>query len=493
MKISVRDTCLFSCLVLCMLLAIPMDAVLANDRPNILLIVSEDNGQELGCYGEPFVQTPVLDRLAQEGVRFRNAYVPQAGCSQSRAAYLTGLYPHQNGQIGLATWKFRMYRAETPNIVRSLKQAGYRTGIIGKLHVNPASAFPFDVNKIPSANFGRSKLGEYAKQASVFFSSSKKPFFLSINYPDAHRPFIKQVAGRPKFLLTGKDVKPLRYFGIDAPELRNETADYYNCMSRLDAMVGDLLVALQQSGKASNTLVVYLGDHGADMLRGKRTSYEGGLRVPLIVRWPGQIKSKQVRGELVSTIDLMPTLLQVAGAKSEKGLPGKSLLPLLNGKSPAWRQELFTEFHLHSAHNFFPQRTVRNKRYKLIHNLLAGQVNPGYAFTMNRFFPDVSISLESAPEYVRKAYMRMHKPPEFELYDLQKDQYEFYNITDKVEHAQILKMMKKQLHEWRVRTKDPLLNTNNLNQLKAEVDACFVNGQAKKDRLKLNYTEYFFK
>jgi len=196
---------------------------------------------------------------------------------------------------------------------------------------------------------------------------------------------------------------------------------------------------------------------------------------------------------LVSTIDLMPTLLQVAGAKSEKGLPGKSLLPLLNGKSPAWRQELFTEFHLHSAHNFFPQRTVRNKRYKLIHNLLAGQVNPGYAFTMNRFFPDVSISLESAPEYVRKAYMRMHKPPEFELYDLQKDQYEFYNITDKVEHAQILKMMKKQLHEWRVRTKDPLLNANNLNQLKAEVDACFVNGQAKKDRLKLNYTEYFFK
>ena len=134
------------------------------ERPNILLIVSEDNGQELGCYGEPFVKTPVLDKLAKDGVRFHNAYVPQAGCSQSRAALLTGLFPHQNGQIGLATWKFRMYREDTPNIVRSLKQVGYRTGIIGKLHVNPASAFPFDMHEIPSSNFKRKSLSNGASQ-----------------------------------------------------------------------------------------------------------------------------------------------------------------------------------------------------------------------------------------------------------------------------------------------------------------------------------------
>ncbi|MEN8716103.1 MAG: sulfatase-like hydrolase/transferase, partial [Verrucomicrobiales bacterium] len=122
----------------------------ASERPNILLIVSEDNGPELGCYGEPSVQTPVLDELAAEGIRFDRAYVPQAGCSQSRAALLTGLYPHQNGQIGLATWKFRMYDDKTPNLVRCLKGAGYRTGIIGKLHINPESAFPFDFKAIPS-------------------------------------------------------------------------------------------------------------------------------------------------------------------------------------------------------------------------------------------------------------------------------------------------------------------------------------------------------
>jgi len=359
------------------LLALFASSVKAAERPNILLIVSEDNGPELGCYGDPYVKTPVLDKLAEEGVRFENAFVAQAGCSQSRAAILTGLYPHQNGQIGLATWKFRMYREDTPNIVRSLKQVGYRTGMIGKLHVNPASAFPFDMHKIPSSNFGRKGLGDYAKHAEDFFTASDKPFFLSINYPDAHRPFTKQVAGLPQHPLTGNDVKPLAYFGLDTPELREQTANYYNCMSRLDSLVGDLLKSLEKSGKADDTMVVYLGDHGADMLRGKRTSYEGGVRVPLVIRWPNNAESTQVRHELVSTLDLMPTFLDVANAEPVAGLPGRSLRPLFRNEQTTWRKYLFTEFHLHSAHNFYPQRTVRNARYKLIQNLLPGQNNPG--------------------------------------------------------------------------------------------------------------------
>ncbi len=192
-------------------------AVCADARPNILLVVSEDNGPELGCYGDPYVRTPVLDKLASQGVRFQNAYVSQAGCSQSRAALLTGLFPHQNGQIGLATWKFRMYAAETPNIVRGLKAVGYRTGIIGKLHINPSSAFPFDFAKIPSSNFKREKLGEYANHAAEFFSAGDAPFFLSVNYPDAHRPFLDRVDGIPRDVLKGSDVKPLPYFGLDTP------------------------------------------------------------------------------------------------------------------------------------------------------------------------------------------------------------------------------------------------------------------------------------
>ena len=464
----------------------------ATEHPNILLIVSEDNGPELGCYGEATVQTPVLDKLAANGVRFENAYVPQAGCSQSRAALLTGLYPHQNGQIGLATWKFRMYREDTPNMVRSLKRAGYRTGILGKLHINPAAAFPFDMKEISSSNFSRKKLGDYAKHAAEFFGANDKPFFLSVNYPDAHRPFIKQARGLPAEPLTGKDVKPLAYFGLDTPQLREETANYYNCMSRLDSLIGELLKALKQSGEADNTLVVYLGDHGADMLRGKRTSYEGGVRVPLIINWPGTAIGKQVRKELVSTLDLMPTFLAVAGAEPVANLPGRSLFPLMRGENTRWREYLFTEFHLHSAHNFYPQRTVRNARFKLIHNLMPGKVNPGYDFTLKRFFADLPAKIDSAPDHIRAAYQRMKKPPAFELYDLQHDPFEFRNLADDPKHATVLNDLKARLKAWRVQTADPLLNAKNLARLKAEVDACFVKESANKAKLKLTYPDYFF-
>jgi N-sulfoglucosamine sulfohydrolase len=465
---------------------------LAAERPNILLIVSEDNGPELGCYGDPYVRTPVLDKLATDGVRFHNAYVPQAGCSQSRAAYLTGLYPHQNGQVGLATWKFRLYREDTPNIVRCLKAAGYRTGIIGKLHINPESAFPFDMKAIPGSNFNRNKLSDYAKHAEGFFNAGDSPFFLSVNYPDAHRPFIKQTGGLPAQPLIGDDIRPLAYFGLDTPGLRAVTADYYNCLSRLDSLIGDLLAALQRSGKADNTMIVYLGDHGADLLRGKRTSYEGGVRVPLIIRWPGKAMPNQVRTELVSTLDLMPTLLAVSGARPVANLSGLSLAPLLQGAKTQWRGYLFTEYHTHSAHNFYPQRTVRGWRYKLIQNLMPGESNPGYDFTLKRFFADLPETIDAAPDPVRAAYHRMRAPPEFELYDLQADPHEFRNLAADAEHADVLAELKGQLTAWRIRTNDPLLDAENLRRLKTEIDACFVDGQAQKSRLTLTYPEYFF-
>jgi len=448
--------------------------------PNILLIVSEDNGPELGCYGDPYAQTPHLDQLAAEGVRFQRAYVAQAGCSQSRASFLTGLYPHQHGQIGLATWGFRLYREDTPNIVRSLQEAGYRTGMIGKLHVNPDSAFPLDFHEITNANFNRRNLADYAKHAEAFITAGDQPFFLSVNYPDAHDPWLRQVDGLPKKTLTGEQVKAMSYFGIDPPEMREMIADYYNCISRLDSLVGDLLAALQRSGKADNTLVIYIGDHGADMLRGKRTSYEGGVRIPLIVRWPDHAKP-QVRDELVSTVDLMPTLLTAAGAAPVANLPGLALQLLLAGDDNPWRTHLFTEYHTHAAAgNFYPQRTVRDDRFKLIENLLPDEVNPGYEYTFSKLAKDAihhgqkdglpfTDFIASATSEVREAYDLMRKPPRYELYDLENDPFEFRNLAALQEHAGVLADLKKQLTAWRKQTDDPLLDESLLQRLKAEV------------------------
>tara|TARA_B100000900_G_scaffold414898_1_gene442971 strand:+ start:2113 stop:3579 length:1467 start_codon:yes stop_codon:yes gene_type:complete len=471
-------------------------AVLAfgdNARPNILLITSEDNGPELGCYGEPYVQTPNLDRLAEYGVRFDRAFVTQAGCSQSRSSILTGLYPHQNGQIGLATWDFRMYREDTPNVVRSLKDAGYRTGIIGKLHINPASAFPFDFKEIPTANFDRKKLGRYANLAGEFMKASAEPFFIMVNYPDAHRPFIPQVDELPEKPLSGADVKPLAYMGVDHPDLRQQTADHYNCISRLDTLIGDLLKKLKSSGKSDNTLVIYLGDHGADLLRGKRTCLESGLRIPLIASWPGKTKARQGRQELVSTIDLFPTILEASGADVPNALPGRSLLPLLRGDAPNWRPYLFAEWHLHGLFNFFPQRSVRGERYKLIQNLATNLENPEFDFVMGRHFPKVKTSVIESNPVVAAGYRSMKYAPEFELYDLENDPYEFQNLSSEKDHQDILERLKKQLFAWQDKTDDPLRHPDILQQYIEEITTAIGDGNPKKNGdWKWRYPEYFF-
>jgi len=486
---------------LLVLLALALPAA-AQPRPNVLFIVSEDNGPELGCYGDPHARTPRLDRLASEGVRFNRAFVAQAGCSQSRASFLTGLYPHQHGQIGLATWGYRLYREDTPNLPRQLKAAGYRTGILGKLHVNPESAFPFDFRALPTANFARRNLGEYARTAEGFFAAGPEPFFLSVNYPEAHDPWLRQVDGLPASPQTGRDVRALPYFGVDPPEMREMVADYYNCLSRLDQLVGDLLDALERSGKARDTLVVYLGDHGADFLRGKRTCYEGGVRIPLLVRWPGRAVP-QVREELVSTVDLLPTVLAAAGVPAVPGLAGRALQPLFAGGPAPWRTHLFTEWHTHAAAaNFHPQRAVRDDRYKLIENLLPGVVNPDYADTIRKLEADavergesgfkggIPRAVAAAGPAVRAGYAVMERPPRYELYDLRDDPHEFHNLAESPAHAAILAGLAGRLEAWRRETGDPLLDPANLRRLTAEVTA--VRSKAAGRDLHWGYPDYFF-
>lgn len=460
--------------------------------PNILLIVSEDNGPELGAYGDPYARTPHLDALADQGVLFERAYVAQAGCSPSRAAFLTGLYPHQNGQIGLATWRFRMYDEATPNMASLLKEAGYRTGLIGKLHVNPEEAFLFDFRAIEGSNFNRKNLDGYAAEARRFIDAGEAPFFLSVNYPDAHRPFLRQADGLPVDPLEADEVRTLAYMGVDTPDTRAQTADYYNSMERLDALVGRLLQELDESGKAERTLVVYFGDHGADLLRGKRTSYEGGVRVPLIVRWPGHAEPGAVRRELVSLVDLLPTLLEAASAPVPEGLPGRSLIGLLQGELGDWHRYLFTEFHVHSNHNYYPQRTVRGERFKLIRNLMPDEVNPGADFTVDRFFGgDVfRAALAEAPERIRAAYERMRRPPEFELYDLEADPYEFDSLANDETYGAELERLREALEAWRRETEDPLLDPENVRRLKAEVDETFQDGQYVRPE-SWDYVKYF--
>ena len=448
----------------------------APKRPNVLLIVSEDNGPELGCYGDKFAQTPALDRLAGEGVRFHNAYITNPVCSPSRSSIFTGLYPHQNGQIGLATHKYAMFR-KWPNVVSLLKKGGYRTGVIGKIHVNPESAFPFGFRPNCSKynTFSRRDVKRVAEVANGFMTQSADPFFLMVNYSDAHFPLIRQYAGLPIKPLEGKDVKTLPFVGADNPRLRGFTANYYNCLSRLDTGVGLLLGALRGAGKADNTLVMYVGDHGAQFSRGKTTLYEGGVRVPLILRRPGRIRPGTVRRELVSTIDILPTVLEAVGLKGPRNLPGRSLLPLGEGKTVAWREYVFTEKAGSAPFWTFPRRGVRDGRYKLIVSLLQDRENPmhdAYVTQQNAFFKAGTSAAEiaSAPEPVRKGYATWKQGPPVELYDLRADPHEWANLAGRPEYADVQKRLLTALRDWQKKTRDPLTDPAKLKMLAEEMD-----------------------
>jgi len=450
-------------------------SAVASTRPNVLLIVSEDNGAELGCYGTPHVRTPNLDLLAQQGCRFANAYVTHAVCSASRASFLTGLYPFQNGHIGLATHRYAMYR-NWANIPSVLKDHGYRTGMIGKLHVNPEPAFPLDFRAITGSGFNDRPMRKYGDAAAEFFNSSDEPFFLSINYPDAHFPLLKQQYGLPKELLTGDDLTaPLPFIGVDSPRLRQGTADYYNCLMRLDAGIGMLLAELEKAGKANNTLVIYIGDHGAQFSRGKATCYEGGLRIPMILWWPGQVKPGTVRDELVSTIDILPTIIQAVRLPRRESLPGRSLLPLAEGRDLAWREYLFAERTAYHAASFFPQRTIRNERYKLILNLTPERQNPvadNYRYQRGSFFVYGANQeeIDAAAMHVRQAYATWRNPPPVELYDLADDPWEFRNLGDKPQLAELKQRLMDELRRFRKEHGDPLLDPDKLKKLAEEHD-----------------------
>ncbi|MBX3179734.1 MAG: sulfatase [Candidatus Hydrogenedentes bacterium] len=449
----------------------------AGAPPNVLLITSEDNGPELGCYGDPFARTPNLDTLAEAGVRFDRAFVVTASCSESRSALLTGLFPHQNGQIGLATHQYRQF-PEVPNIVALLKGAGYRTGLIGKLHVNPESAFPFDfrLGSRIANSFSSRDVRQVAEGAAEFFRAGQGPFLLMVNFADAHLPYLRESHGLPENPISGDAVAMLPWVGLETPALRDAQADYYNCLSRLDTGIGLLLQALASAGRDSDTLVIYLGDHGAQFPRGKLASYDSALRVPLLIRWPGVSKSGLTRDELTSSLDIAATILDAAGIDSSTPLAGRSLRPLLRGELYPWREYLVTEYHGHYPPLYFPQRTIRDARYKLIGNLLRDRPNPiAHAFTQldpptQRTYATPAI-IGAAPEPVREAYATWLDAPPIELYDLANDPHEWNNRAGDPALAPVKARLLDALAAWQKETADPLADPAILEQLTREHDA----------------------
>lgn len=395
----------------------------ADQRPNILLITADDLGCQLSCYSEKRFTTPQLDALASQGARFENFYVAQSSCSSSRAALLTGRWPHQNGQIGLAHLGFRMHPGQ-PTLPVLLKAAGYRTGIIGKLHVEPAADFPWDwMSNAKVAAKPTQDVKWVAEQSRAFFASAreaKQLFFYYVNFFDPHGPYtpeVDQIAGVPENPVRAKDVtEPYLLKTPTEAAQKRVTATIINTIRRVDVGVGLLLDELRAAGFAANTLVVFLGDNGLPVVRGKTWCYEPGIRVPLLMRGPG-IEPGSVRTDLASEVDLMPTILRAASVAVPESVAGQSLLP----KSA--REFLFTEMNFHEPQILRVQRSVRNARFKLL------------------------LNLTPAPDQAS-----------VELFDLRTDPGETKNLADDATCADARRQLEAALQTWRRQTADPTLD-----------------------------------
>lgn len=432
---------------------------------NILLIVADDMGPYLGCYGDPIAKTPVMDKLAEQGVRFDNAWVPQASCSPSRSAIFTGLYPHQNGQVGLAHLGFSM-SGNFPSIPSLLNDAGYYTGIVGKIHVKPMSSLPFSY-VAENNKFDKRDVRTYADRVADFLQKAgDKPVFLDVSYTDPHRPFIDKHKGFPKKPLAKEEVKTMPFMkGLEKlPGVFEQTAGYYNAISRLDAGVGMVLEEFQKAGRLDNTLIIVIGDHGAPFGRAKVTCYNPGLHIPFIVKWPGVAKPGTVSKSLVSTIDFLPTFLDVAGVSIPKNLPGHSIRPAVADVNHDIRKYMAGEFTAHLPADYFPRRTIRTERYQLIENLFAPEpfATPGVEGEMERNAVKNNVEMTSTVRVALNEYMA---PPRFELFDLEKDPDNFHNLAGDPEYAKVEQELKTALDAWRVRTDDPLLKPGEYERL----------------------------
>jgi N-sulfoglucosamine sulfohydrolase len=404
-------------------------------RPNIIYLHSHDTGRYVQPYGHQ-IQTPNIQRLADQGLLFRQAFCAAPSCSGSRASLLTGQWAHVNGMTGLAHrgWALNDYGQ---HVVHPLREAGYWSALVGEQHVS-ASAEVIGYDHI--VDIGTTKVHSIAPAAlQLLRSRPPQPFFLSIGFFETHREFFEPSSVRDA--LYGSPPAHLP----DTPEIRADMASFKASARSLDQGVGAVLHALDEQGLADDTLILLTTDHGLPFPGGKATLSDRGLGVMLILRGPGGFLGGHVTDALVSQVDIYPTLCELAGAPLPDELHGHSLLPIARREVAEVRDELFAELTYHAAYD--PQRAIRTRRHKLIRHF------------GDRLLP-VLPNVDDSPSktLLVAAGWGKHPRPRLELYDLLADPGEMRNLAYADGFAERLAELEGRLDAWMRETDDPLLD-----------------------------------
>ncbi|MCL5282966.1 MAG: sulfatase [Planctomycetes bacterium] len=443
---------------------------------NILLFTADDlNCDTVGCFGGKVPGlTPNLDAFAIEGLRFAHAHVNAAICQPSRGVLATGRYGHNSGVMG-----FMHTTRDIPTIMQTLRDAGYLTGILGKVdHSTPKASYRWDfVHDQNELGNGRDPeiYYRYCQEFLARCRQEGKPFYFMVNSHDPHRPFHipgqpMEGAKEPSKTYTAAEV-PVPGFVPDLPGVRGELSYYLNSVRRLDDTFGKTMQALQESGFAENTLVMFLSDNGIAIPFAKCNAYLASTRTPWIVRWPGVVKRGALdRQHMISGIDFFPTVLEAAGLPVPPGLDGFSFLPLLQGGEQSGRDQVFTQIDMKAGGFAVPMRCVQSQRLGYIFSPWSdGQ----FVYRNNNEGLTMKAMVEAAKTDPRAAQrVRMFRYRTFEeLYDLQNDPDCLNNLVDKPDRRDDLDHLRDELHAWMERTHDPLLpafeNRTNPEKVKA--------------------------
>ncbi len=410
---------------------------MSDTRPNILIITTHDTGRHFACYGAAGVESPSIDRLAAEGVRFDSCFTACPVCSPSRGAMMTGRYPQSNGLMGLThqPWWWDL-NDEEQHLSNILHDAGYSTYLFGIQHETPSLGrlgFDATISRQKAEGGGKNapEIAEDVVEALRGLARSNKPFYAQIGFFETHTDygFGGAVPGDPDNVAVPPFIK-------DNEAARLHLAALAGAVKQADRAVGRILDGLKETGLEDNTIVIFTVDHGVELgRRAKWTCYDAGIEIALLMRWPeGGISGGRVIGELVSNVDVLPTLMELIGEKIPKNLEGRSFKDMFDDSGDNFRYAVYAMFRGQCE-----PRCIRTKRFKLIRNFEASRPL--------KLPVDIS---HSSTEWQPRPFV--------ELYDLEADPYELNNVADDPAYQDTRQQLDARLWQWLEQVSDPILS-----------------------------------
>ncbi len=439
----------------------------ADEKPNFLLVTVDDmSWDSVGAFGCKLPgTTPHMDALAAAGLRFGHAFVQVGNCMPSRNVMWSGRYPHNNRVEGFYQVKDPGY----PVLADLMQGAGYYTGIRGKIpHSTPYTPYPAwdaELDTLPDGTKAHFKdAASYHASAADGIARAKaagKPFCLNLNISDPHKPFYGETKGPDPHLpsrIFSPDEVPVPGFLFDDPAVREELALYYSSVRRADDCLGEILRALEESGERERTVILFLSDHGMPLPFAKTQLYLHSVRTPLILVWPGVTKPGSVDDtHLVSAVDFLPTLLDLAGIAHPEGLDGRSFAPLLRGEAQGGRDHIVAEYNENAGGDRSPMRSVVTRDYGYLFNPWSNGERIMKTATQGTTTYRRMKALAPEDEAIAARLDLMdHRVPE-ELYHYAVDPDALANRIDDPAHRAERDRLAALLESWMVRTGDPLL------------------------------------